>query len=115
MFYEACEQGRHSREINRNVFEKIIALDDFLTFKKIMVKRNMERELETIRSFRNIGGQDLSAGADDEDFEAALRASLTTPLAPLPNADEIEEMGESRREEVEGAGPMSEEEVLLES
>ena len=40
MFYESCEKGRE-RDINRAVFERMLAMEDFSTFKRIMVKRNM--------------------------------------------------------------------------
>jgi hypothetical protein len=56
-FFEACSAGRNSRDINRVVYDRMIAMDDFLTFKKIMVKRNMELQLETIRSMKALAGQ----------------------------------------------------------
>ena len=37
-FAEVCEQSRTSRDINQQVYEQITAMDDFLTFKKLMVK-----------------------------------------------------------------------------
>eukprot|EP00607_Mallomonas_marina_P000607 CAMPEP_0182428836 /NCGR_PEP_ID=MMETSP1167-20130531/23985_1 /TAXON_ID=2988 /ORGANISM="Mallomonas Sp, Strain CCMP3275" /LENGTH=553 /DNA_ID=CAMNT_0024611981 /DNA_START=86 /DNA_END=1747 /DNA_ORIENTATION=- len=77
IFYQACVDGRNSRNVNKTVYDKIIAMDDFLTFKKIMVKRNTELELETIRAYRRIAPGDMNVfGADDEEeFEAALRES----------------------------------------
>jgi The ARF-like 2 binding protein BART len=57
MFFEACEKGRNGRDINKQVFERMVAMDDFETFKKLMVKRNMELQLEAIRSY------DLAASA----------------------------------------------------
>ena len=38
MFYESCEKGAQSRDINRAVFERMLAMEDFSTFKRIMVK-----------------------------------------------------------------------------
>ena len=49
MFFEACQNGRFKRDINQAVIERMIAMDDFLTFKKIMVKRNMELQLEALK------------------------------------------------------------------
>ena len=46
LFYEACAKGRNSRDVNRTVYDRMIAMDDFQTFKKIMVKRNMELQME---------------------------------------------------------------------
>ena len=37
-FAEVCERSRTSRDINQQVYEQITAMDDFLTFKKLMVK-----------------------------------------------------------------------------
>jgi hypothetical protein len=39
MFYESCEKAGQSRDINRAVFERLLAMEDFNTFKRIMVKR----------------------------------------------------------------------------
>jgi hypothetical protein len=50
-FYESCVKGRHGRDINQAVFERLIAMDDFTTFKRLMVKRNMELQLEALRTF----------------------------------------------------------------
>ena len=44
-FAAACESGME-HPAHRDVFEKLIAVDDFLTFKKLMIKRNVELELE---------------------------------------------------------------------
>ena len=38
MFVEACEKEREAREINQEVYDQILAMDDFLTFKKLMVR-----------------------------------------------------------------------------
>ena len=46
MFMDACEKGRHGCDINTVVFERMIAMDDFMIFKKIMVKRNTDLQLE---------------------------------------------------------------------
>lgn len=51
MFYESCEKGRHSRDINRAVFERLLSMEDFDTFKRIMVKRNMELQIEALASY----------------------------------------------------------------
>ena len=32
-FFEICDQGRSQRDINSNVFERLIAIDDFAVFK----------------------------------------------------------------------------------
>jgi hypothetical protein len=74
-FAEACEAGMDSRPENKDVFEKLIAVDDFLTFKKLMVKRNIELELEVVEAMKN-AGQTLAGprSKDEEDF--ALSAAI---------------------------------------
>ena len=51
-FLESCELARSGRDINATVFERLVAMDDFQTFKKIMTKRNTELQLEAIKSFQ---------------------------------------------------------------
>ena len=51
-FVKACESERKARTINQRVWSQICAIDDFLTFKKMMAKRNMELEMECIKSMR---------------------------------------------------------------
>jgi hypothetical protein len=55
MFYESCEKARHSRDINRAVFERLLSMEDFDTFKRIMVKRNMELQIEALTSYDSAG------------------------------------------------------------
>ena len=38
VFYEACQVSRDTRDINQRVFEKMLAMEDFTVFKKIMVR-----------------------------------------------------------------------------
>lgn len=97
IFLEACKIGlSSSRDINLSVYDKIVAMDDFLTFKKMMIKRNMELELETIRAYKLLEGD-----MDEEEFEELLRASLATPLTPLPDAEELEEIVSAKQNDFE--------------
>ena len=52
-FAKAVEAGYQRRDVNRKVFDQIIAVDDFLTFKKMMVKRNVQLELEVVEAMKN--------------------------------------------------------------
>ncbi|RQM16308.1 hypothetical protein B5M09_001152 [Aphanomyces astaci] len=52
-FADICAKCRHSTEISMAVINQILAIDDFLTFKKLMVKRNLELELEVITAVRD--------------------------------------------------------------
>lgn len=49
IFVEACKRGRGGRDINTTVYERLIAMEDFQTFKKIMVKRNTELKVEALQ------------------------------------------------------------------
>ena len=81
MFFEACQRGRNKRDINQAVIERMVAMDDFLTFKKIMVKRNMELQLEALKacSFPKGTGRKKrsvsSTSADDDEDEDDLPMS----------------------------------------
>ncbi|KAF0686834.1 Aste57867_21394 [Aphanomyces stellatus] len=52
-FADICTKCRNSTEISMAVINQILAIDDFLTFKKLMVKRNLELELEVITAVRD--------------------------------------------------------------
>ena len=54
-FAKAMEAGYQRRDVNsRKVFDQIIAIDDFLVFKKLMVKRNVELELEVVEAMTQV-------------------------------------------------------------
>lgn len=72
MFFEACQKGRNSRDINQAVVERMIAMDDFLTFKKIMVKRNMELQLEAMKAVAGLGKKKKGRREADEEDEEDL-------------------------------------------
>lgn len=78
-FCAACETSRDSRDINSEVFKQIMAMDDFLTFKKLMVKRNMELELEAARELQQQPGKAIIAPENEDEanamFEMALKES----------------------------------------
>jgi succinate dehydrogenase flavin-adding protein (antitoxin of CptAB toxin-antitoxin module) len=85
-FYEACQSSRSSRDINRAVFEKMLAMEDFTVFKKIMVKRNMELQYEAMQSYKH--------------FHEVSQYGLESDLSHLPDPDELEAMLENREEDV---------------
>ena len=108
MFLEALENGRNARDVNRAVYERMMAMEDFETFKKLMVKRNMELQLETIRAYSVVKGtpsrcrtgKGESKGGDDYDveekeYEAALEASLKQPMSPLLVPEELKALLEA--------------------
>jgi hypothetical protein len=103
IFFESCEKGRNNRDINRQVFERMIAMDDFETFKKLMTKRNMELQLETIQSYHLASTGTKSPQKrrerminnevfEDLEMKAALEASLKSSEGErdrLPIPDEV--------------------------
>ena len=77
-FVEACQKERKGRSVNQRVWSQICAIDDFLTFKKMMAKRNMELELECIKSMRlNTNPVRVSNESERErlEIEEAIRRS----------------------------------------
>eukprot|EP00752_Nemacystus_decipiens_P011224 g9974.t1 len=54
-FVEALEASRLSQDISTAVYQQLVALDDFVTFKKLMVKRNVELELEAVHALQAQG------------------------------------------------------------
>lgn len=95
MFLDAVEQGRNvnNRDVNRLVLERLAAIDDFLTFKRMMVKRNMELQVEALRLYQNSKLQskgDGSRGSRRDDSEAEMPAINTVNLNDqLPEPDEL--------------------------
>ena len=75
-FAEVCSQA-HLQENARDVIEQVLALDDFVSFKKMMVKRNMELELEAMKMLHSLN-QKLAAELDDG---ADAAADAPTPPA----------------------------------
>ena len=105
LFLESCEKAKDGRDINTTVFERITAMDDFQTFKKIMAKRNAELRLEAMRSFKVNTPMPTSSknmfstrneGKDGEDY------SLLTPeeMRALIEADDMCNLNDMDEEDV---------------
>ena len=93
LFYEACAKGRNSRDINRTVYDRMIAMDDFQTFKKIMVKRNMELQMEAIQSMKEQNEKesaDLKQQEEEEDKRALQQSLLDMEL--IHKQEELEQL-----------------------
>ena len=67
-FAKAMEAGYRRREVNKKVLDQIIACDDFLTFKKLMVKRNIELEFEVIAAMKRPSVEQDVCGTKHEDL-----------------------------------------------
>ena len=113
-FIEACTARRFSADVNRQAFEHLCALDDFLTFKKIMVKRNVELEIQAYEAWQrenDAGGAEPPAagshalpGASDEErapVAHAARDSMEVADAPRggPGAEEAKANKAARKAE----------------
>ena len=83
-FAAVCEAAAQ-QQVGMEVLEQILAVDDFVSFKKMMVKRNMELELEAMKALQSLstriaaegsggGGEQEEPGEDD--FEAQLQLAL---------------------------------------
>lgn len=75
LFVEACEAARDSRAVNKEVIEQVLAMDDFLTFKKLMVKRNVELELEAIEELQS-EAVPIMAPESAEEAEVQLQRAI---------------------------------------
>ena len=85
-FAAVCEAAAQ-QQVGMEVLEQILAVDDFVSFKKMMVKRNMELEYESLRGLQSLSDQveagaptELPADPDESDgeFEAEMKASAST-------------------------------------
>merc|ERR1712185_358220 len=83
-FVEACESARHSRDINKEVVEQILAMDDFLTFKKLMVKRNVELELEALDDLHS-SSVPIVAPDTEEEAEIQLQRAMKESAEMSPS------------------------------
>lgn len=84
------------KDIQRLVLGQILAADDFLTFKKLMVKRNVELEMEVLRALENPtstdGGDGGETGDEDEDERnLQLALQMSTEAAEAVKYGDISE------------------------
>jgi len=66
-FVEACEKARSSRSINSQVVGQLQSMDDFLAFKKLMVKRNLALELEVMQVATTVMPNSNSSSGDGDE------------------------------------------------
>jgi hypothetical protein len=59
-----CSIGLKNKN-HRKIFEQILIVDNFLVFKKLMVKRNKELEIEALKEMERIekGGKPSTGGS----------------------------------------------------
>ena len=102
IFVASCERARNSRDINATVFERLIAMDDFQTFKKIMTKRNAQLHMESLQSLKAATSVSSkfnksfgSEGKNDENDESFVSYDS------LPDPEELRILKESDWEAIE--------------
>merc|ERR1719486_16188 len=61
-FAELC-QTYSTTTVGKEVLEQILAVDDFVSFKKMMVKRNMELELESLKALQSLSARIAEEGS----------------------------------------------------
>lgn len=86
------------------VYDQILAMEDFLVFKKLMVKRNVELELEAVQALREEGNPVIAPTNVEEEEEQYQRA-----LQESADLDKIQR----RRAERLMAGGMDDDEASL--
>lgn len=102
LFLESCEKARNGRDINATVFERLTAMEDFQTFKKLMTKRNTELQLEAIRSFKvntPLPTKSKRASKRSEEKKSEGKSETNSPVR-FQSKDEDTGLTEAEREEL---------------
>ena len=68
-FVEACQRAE-SNPIHKKIVDQIMAVDNFLAFKKLMVKRNAELEKQTAEYMEKMAAKKASGGTTDPKEES---------------------------------------------
>lgn len=83
-FAAACEQARFASRHNKEIFGQLMALTDFLAFKKLMVKRNMELEMLAVKELQEAAIPIVAPSDEDEAerlYQMALKESAEMSVA----------------------------------
>ncbi|CAG9334924.1 CFAP36_2 [Blepharisma stoltei] len=81
LLLKVCEKGLKNR-MHHRIFEQILACDNFLSFKKLMIKRNKELEVEAMEMLQKEGFateqefNEVKAESDEAEIEAAVALSI---------------------------------------
>jgi hypothetical protein len=110
-FLESCEKARSGRDINATVFERLVAMDDFQTFKKIMTKRNTELQLEAIKSFQVNTPYPSKGGGPKKHFSEDFKSSETTTTNNQLDPEELLALKEAEIMELQEMENLHEEEM----
>ncbi len=110
-FYEACASSRFSSQVSKSVYDQMLALDDFLTFKKLMVKRNMQLELEAVKALQ-ASQEPVKAPVSAADAEVQLQMALKASADLSPSERATMRMAEQESKEGEAGPPNPEAEEM---
>lgn len=110
-FLESCEKARSGRDVNATVFERLIAMDDFQTFKKIMTKRNTELQLEAMKSFQVNTPYPSKGPKSPKRFNTEEAKSTKSDTDALMDPDELLALKEAEIMELHQYQNMDEDEV----
>ena len=73
-FAKACEAAAEARHTNRTVFDQLMAIDDFRVFKKMMVKRNNQLQLQAVEALKREQAAAAARAKAEADAEAEAKA-----------------------------------------
>lgn len=102
-FVAACDKASEN-PIHKKIVDQIMAVDNFLAFKRLMVKRNQELNRQAIEMFQRMQNKDASqtAGATADGAEATTEGAADKKDDPnAADADALAAAGLLSKEEKE--------------
>ena len=110
LFFEACATST-SNPVHKKLFDQILAVDNFIAFKKLMVKRNTELNNEAMGIQKSSGVMSEEEMIRQAEMESA---AIAASLAEAQKATGAPEAAESAKPEPTPKGPgISDEKLLL--
>ena len=98
-FAKACEVASEKRHTNRQVFDQLMAIDDFRVFKKMMVKRNMQLQLQAVEALK----REQAEAAERAKAEAEAAEAARAEAEAAAQEDEAKQQDAARQKELEAA------------
>ena len=86
-FVEACQKAEQN-PIHKKIVDQIMAVDNFLAFKKLMVKRNQELNRQAIEMFEKFSKQGKETPAQGADSAQAAATDAAKPAEEEKKAEE---------------------------
>ena len=105
-FFLVCAKGVKNYS-HHKTFEQIVACDNFISFKKLMIRRNKQLEKEALRTLPKLRKRIMQEEKEENEVEKAIKKSLD-------EAKKIERMKMIEKKEIERALKLSEEEYRRE-